>query len=217
MPASTRHIEILVDRSGSMGSIKLDMEGGLKTFLETQRKEVDLPTTVSLAQFDDVYEVVYTGEDLATLDTDYDLEPRGLTALRDAIGKSVTSLRLKLKEKPKEERPEVVMVIITDGIENASREYEQTTIRQLLKKAQAKWEWTIIYLGANQDAIEEADKLGIRREASITYDVAHVHTSWEGTSKMVARGAVSGTYAFHADEREAAVGASSPEDVPVAE
>ena len=112
-------ITVILDRSGSMSTIKTDMEGGLNSFFAKQR-ELDGLCKVSLHQFDDKYETVFENKDIADV-PEVKLEPRGMTALLDAIGKTVNSLGLRLSELNESDRPgKVVVLIITDGFENHS-------------------------------------------------------------------------------------------------
>src|SRR4051812_37552312 len=111
---------LLLDRSGSMQSIKSDIEGGFAAFDEEQRAAAG-QCRATLAQFDDVYEVVYParpGADAPPLE----LQPRNMTALHDAIGRLVTDAGQTLAALPEDERPGTVIVaIMTDGLENASK------------------------------------------------------------------------------------------------
>jgi hypothetical protein len=200
---NSRFIAIVLDRSGSMQSVKTDTEGGLKAFLDAQR---DAPgdTTVSLYQFDTEHETVY--ENLA-LDQvpEYKLIPRGGTALLDAIGFTVAAVKAKIKALGPDDRPgEVIMVILTDGEENSSREYTLPAVKKLIEKRREKG-WQVLFLGADQDAITVAANMGIGAGQTIAYASAHTASTMTSAGHMVARGTASGLYEFTDDERSAAL------------
>ncbi len=162
------HIAFLLDRSGSMMSIKSDTEGGFDAYIETQRKQSGR-CTVTLAQFDDEYEEVYAGRAVATVPK-LDLQPRGSTALNDSIATLVRSTGAYLSAMPEKRRPgSVIFGIMTDGMENASREWTRPAIKALIEEHEQKYDWTFSYLGANQDAIEVGESMGIPAARSLTY------------------------------------------------
>jgi hypothetical protein len=161
-------ITMVLDRSGSMQSIKDDTIGGFDAFISEQRR---LPgrCTVSLVQFDNVYEEVYTGRDLADVPS-LTLVPRGSTAMLDAIGRAVNAAGARLAAMPEDGRPGTVIVgIMTDGLENASREFTYPTVKALIQQQEQVYGWTFMYMGANQDAIEVGASLGVARDRSLTY------------------------------------------------
>lgn len=202
MPDSNRrHIAIVLDRSGSMMTVKSDTEGGLKAFLEAQTGAPG-ETTVSLYQFDDRYEAVYENTPLSEIPA-YRLAPRGMTALLDAIGRTVITVGEQLAARSEDERPgEVVLVILTDGQENASREYAEGTIRNLISRQQDQYGWKFVFLGADQDAFEVSGGLGIGRESTLSYGSDHTKRSMTNAGHMVARGTRTGDYAFTDAERD---------------
>lgn len=172
-------VTVLLDRSGSMQSIKTDTEGGFNAFVEDQKR---LPgeCRLTLVQFDNEYEFVYRGVPVADV-APLNLMPRGGTALLDAIGRSISETGERLAKLPEHQRPQnVVFVIITDGQENASREYGRERVFAMVKHQSSKYNWQFIYLGANQDAIAVGGSFGVNANACANY----------GTSKE----AVAGTY-----------------------
>ncbi|MFC4124351.1 vWA domain-containing protein [Nocardia rhizosphaerae] len=161
-------IAVLLDRSGSMQSIKADTEGGLAAFFEQQR-EVPKRVEVTLAQFDTTYEVVYTNRPLAEVPPP-NLVPRGGTALYDAVGKLVTDVGAELAARPEHERPgTVIVVVLTDGHENSSREWTNEAVRSLIEQQEDQYDWTFLFLGANMDAVAIGTSLGIAPGQAITY------------------------------------------------
>lgn len=207
MPDNTtvtnRHIVILMDRSGSMDSCRTDTEGGLRAFLADQNSEFPTGTRVSLYEFDTEYGTVYENEPLSTV-PDYTLKPRGGTALLDAIGRTITTVKAKRKALPKADRPDVIMVIVTDGHENSSHEFSHATVKEMIEKRTGKG-WVFVYLGANQDAITVAASMGISRDGSMTYDTANVAAAFTSTSGLVTRGSKGGSYSFTDEDRTSAV------------
>ena len=179
-------IVMLLDRSGSMRSLRDDMIGGFDEFIRTQRDEPGR-CTVSLFQFDTHFDTVYQGlsvHDVPSLV----LEPRGSTALLDAIGRVVHDTGARLAALPEAERPGTVIVgIITDGHENASHRYSNRDIREMLDHQERMYDWTFLYLGANQDAIEVGRSLGVAAERSLTYGGDKVADAMKAYGSRVSR------------------------------
>lgn len=161
-------IMLVLDRSGSMASIQSATEEAINGFVEEQKK---LPgrATIAIAQFDNVYEVVNASIPPEQVPR-YVLRPRNSTALLDAIGKSIHDFGAELAAKPETERPgTVILAIMTDGYENSSREFSYADIEKLVTRQQDEWNWTILYLGANQDAIATGAQMGMRMNTSMSY------------------------------------------------
>lgn len=198
-----RHIAVILDRSGSMQAVKTDTEGGLAAFLEAQH-EAPGTTTVSLYQFDDQYEAVYERKPLADVPP-FKLHPRGATALLDAVGRTITTLGEHLAGTQEADRPgEVIIVILTDGHDNASTEYTKTGVKQLITQQQDEYGWKFVFLGADQDAFDAAEGIGIGRATTLSYSSHTTRSSMTNAGHMVARGTQSGLYAFNDSERAAA-------------
>lgn len=162
------HLYFLLDRSGSMQSIKSDIEGGFAAFVDEQRQAPGA-CRVTLAQFDDHYDVVYADRDVADVPP-LDLQPRSRTALHDAMGRLVTDAGAELARLPEERRPGTVIVaVMTDGLENASREWTAPAIKALVEQQTQQWGWQFMYLGADQDAVEVGTSLGVPAAQSMTY------------------------------------------------
>ena len=127
------HLYFLLDRSGSMQSIKSDIEGGFAAFVDEQRKGAG-ECRATLAQFDDVYELVYADRPLVDVPP-LDLQPRNMTALHDAMGRLITDAGASLAALPEDQRPGTVIVaIMTDGLENASKEWTGAAIKALVEQ-----------------------------------------------------------------------------------
>lgn len=202
------HYVMIIDRSGSMQSIKDDTNGGIRDFIDTQLKGVDKnKRTISLFQFDTEHDCVHDFELLEKAKA-YKLEPRGGTALLDAIGYAITSVGGKLKDTPEDERPGQVMVVIaTDGRENSSREYtKRADIRKMIEHQQDKYGWRFTYIGANQDSFAEAGSLGIPLAGIMDYDMRNARVGWNITATATAEGTAPTSKIFYTNEqREEAV------------
>lgn len=161
-------IAFLLDRSGSMQSIKSDVIGGFDAFL-TEQRAGDGECRVTLAQFDDEYEVVYhavpVGEEPAL-----ELNPRGMTALLDSMGKLITDTTAEIAALGEDDKPgSVIVAIMTDGMENSSREWSRPAIKSLVEQQTSECGWEFLYMGADQDAVEVGRDLGVKAEQAVTY------------------------------------------------
>lgn len=171
MKNKTADISIVLDRSGSLESIAGSTIEGFNEFIKTQ-KAVPVETTLTLAQFDDEYELVHKGIPIGEV-PDLDKEtfvPRYSTALLDAIGKIIDDTGERLSALPDDQRPaKVAIVIITDGYENDSHQFSWKDINEKISHQREVYKWEFLFLGANQDAIATAANVGIRRSSSLTY------------------------------------------------
>ena len=166
MKSGYTHITFILDRTGSMDQIKSDTIGGFNTFIDEQKK-VKGYCTITLAQFDsqDPYEIL---NDMAPLDAVKKLStdnfiPRGMTPLRDAIGRGINETGAKLAAMDEKDRPEkVIFVILTDGLENDSKEFDHSQILKMITRQKDEFNWDFVYLGANQDAIQVGTSMGIK-------------------------------------------------------
>lgn len=177
-------ITVILDRSGSMSTIQPSMEDGINKFFEDQKKANIGKCLASLYQFDVFYEPVFEGVPIAEVPKVV-LEPRSMTALLDAIGKTVTNTGSRLRQMPESDRPgKVIIVIITDGLENASTEFTLSSIREIIRVQSEVYKWEFLFLGANQDAIQVAGHMGIPYAASMTFDPSKggVYAALQATS-----------------------------------
>lgn len=185
------HIAILIDRSGSMASIAKDMEGGIKTLLQDQ-KESPGTVSVSLAKFDDQYELVY---DFAKIEdcSDFEIKPRGGTALYDASFFLIDGVSKKIQLMDSDEMPEkVLVVIITDGQNNVSKSFDAKTIKDLISSKQVREEnhpaWEFVFLGANFDVEQEAVQgLNVAVNSTLNYSTDSVMNTMQSLSQSITR------------------------------
>lgn len=164
----------ILDRSGSMNSMLTETIEGFNTFISEQQK-VKGKARVTLVQFAHDYEVMYSGvklKNVPLLDTNT-FKPCGMTALLDAIGKTLTEQKARIETEKWADK--VIVVILTDGHENSSQEFDSTTVKKLTQDAQ-NGNWSFIYLGANQDAIVVAQKFGIDTNSALNMVSAYAAT-----------------------------------------
>jgi uncharacterized protein YegL len=162
-------IIFVIDRSGSMSNIAKDMDGGLENFIKNQKDQKLGQCDVSLYEFDDEYNVVYENMDISNIKK-YKILPRGGTAMFDAVARTINAVGINLSQTKEEDRPDrVLFVIITDGYENASKEFSGNQVQDLIKHQTEKYNWTFTYLGANQDAFRAGGGIGVDRSKILNY------------------------------------------------
>lgn len=179
-------ITIVLDRSGSMESCRSDAEGGVNAFVKNQQEQPG-DALLTLVQFDTDYEFVHRALPIRNVPL-YSLRPRGATALLDAVGRAVTETGIRLGGMPENARPGlVIFVIVTDGHENSSREFSRDKVREMIKHQSEVYNWQFIFLGANQDAFDEAEQMAICRAGAATYSNHRSHEAYQATSASVVR------------------------------
>ena len=159
---------LVLDKSGSMQGLESDTIGGFNSMIEKQ-KELAIPVRVTAVLFNDELDVLYTHKDIRYVRplTAKEYEVGGTTALLDAVGNTI--LRVEREPAVTREGTKVIFVIITDGMENASTEFSKAKIKEMISDKQEMEGWDFIYLGANIDAVEEADAIGVQRSNAVTY------------------------------------------------
>lgn len=204
------HIAVILDRTGSMESIRDDTIGGFNTFLGEQKKAAG-QATLTLVQFDsqDPYEVVHRFEKIQNVPelTRETFVPRASTPLLDALGRGINDLEHSLAEIKEEDKPmRVVMVVITDGQENASREFRRDQIQKMIQNKQEKADWQFVFLSADLAAIQDALRSGIRANAAMAYDKNAKGTAaaWASASDRISdyRAARSQEVSFTDEDRD---------------
>lgn len=161
----------ILDRSGSMHGLEKDTIGGFNSMLEKQRKETG-EAMISTLLFDNYTEVIHDRVDIKQVKnlTDREYYVKGCTALLDAVGGAIHHIGNIHKYARKEDIPEkTLFVIITDGMENSSKNYTYSKVRSMIERQKSKFGWEFIFLGANIDAEGEAEKFGIGRDMAVTY------------------------------------------------
>ncbi len=186
MRSDLTDITLVVDRSGSMQEIRSDAEGGINAFIEQQAGEPG-EVLLTLVQFDTEYEFIHRGVPIEQVDQ-YELQPRGATALLDAVGRAIHETGQRLAQMKESDRPGlVIFVIMTDGLENSSREFTKSQIRAMIEEQQSKYNWHFTFLGADQDAFAEAGSLGINAAGAAMFSKDRVAAAYAGTSAKVKR------------------------------
>lgn len=178
----------ILDRSGSMGGLESDTIGGFNGMLLKQKKEAG-EANVTTVLFDDQLEIVHDRFPINVVNplTDEDYYVRGCTALLDAVGstvKKIENIQNRLPEELKAEK--IIFVITTDGQENASQEYSARMVKKMIERNQEKG-WQFLFLGANMDAVKEAEKIGIRKSHAASYrnDSKGVQLNYQVTGKLL--------------------------------
>jgi uncharacterized protein YegL len=199
------HLCLIVDRSGSMYSIASDMDGAILALLEDQEA---LPgrLVVDMVTFDTEVEMAYVSAEVKDIKAPI-IRPRGGTALNDAVGKTVVRLGEKFAKMSEDERPgTVVMVVVTDGGENASRWFTKEQVKELVTRQTEVYKWTFIYLAANVDAFATGGDYGFAKGSTIAYAASSLGTKMSmGSASRGIRDAREGnTVEFSDEERIAA-------------
>lgn len=181
-------IVVVLDKSGSMASTKDDVIGGFNRFLEEQ-KALPGECTLSLVLFDTHYDLrqALPVRDVQPLD-DKAYIPGGMTALLDAVGKAVNETGRRLAALDESQRPnKVIVVVITDGQENSSREHGLKAVRDMVEHQQTKYSWKFIFLGADIDSFAEASRIGISKDFAINFTKSQkgVECLYKGVSQAV--------------------------------
>lgn len=171
MKKGLTELVFILDRSGSMCGLESDTIGGFNSMLEKQKNEPG-DAIITTVLFDDRYELLHDRINIRGVSpiTDKEYFVRGTTALLDAVGRTINKIANAQKHTASNERAENVMfVIITDGMENSSREFSFKKVREMIERQKNKYGWEFIFLGANIDAIAAAEQFGIHRDRAANY------------------------------------------------
>lgn len=180
----------ILDKSGSMSGLESDTIGGFNAMLQKQ-KALPGECRITTVLFDNRYELLHDRIDIRAVSpmTDKEYQVGGSTALLDAIGRTIRKLVGVQRNTAEEYRAEKVMfVIITDGAENASREYSVQKIRAMIEHEKENYGWEFIFLGANIDAVETAGRFGIAPDRAVDYvpDSVGTELNFQAMSETVA-------------------------------
>lgn len=191
MKNNITELVFILDRSGSMGGLEGDTIGGFNSMIEKQKKQ-DGKAYVSTILFDNVSEVIHDRVSLEKIQpmTDKEYFVRGCTALLDAIGGAIHHIGNIHKYARKEDVPEhTLFVITTDGMENASHNYDLKTVKKMIERQQKKYGWEFLFIGANIDAVQTAGSFGIPNNRAVNYnaDGGGTRIVYESVSNAVSR------------------------------
>lgn len=207
---NVQEVVAIVDRSGSMSGKEDDTIGGINsTFevLKNEKLESDI-INVSLKLFDHEEFLLYRSVDINNVRplSKNDYQPRGQTALLDAIGNTLTFFMEK-KILDKNVFSSCLIYIVTDGYENASLTFTKDKIKNMIKEAEENYNIKIIYLGANQDAILEASKYGISMENALNYDETNENciSAYRSAASVANRQRSGASTSFTQAERNASI------------
>lgn len=160
-------IIIVLDRSGSMSTIRDDVENGLNEFIRKQKLEPGY-ARVTFVKFDDKIETEFIRMNLTSVEK-LTLEPRNMTALYDAVGKTINEVGDRLSKLHEFERPgKVIFVIVTDGYNNASKEFTRQKVADMIAHQRDKYSWQFVFIGADIDAYEEGGAIGVYANSSLS-------------------------------------------------
>src|SRR5690625_3390356 len=174
MDETMTEIIFLLDRSGSMSGLEKDTIGGFNSFIEMQCK---LPGKIRLTTvlFDNQYEILWNGIDATDAKlTERDYFVRGSTALLDAVGKTIVKVNQSLTKRNSTSSDQVIFVITTDGMENASREFTHEQVKEMINHQKSHHDWKFIFMGANMDTIEEANHIGISNDETYYFEATQM-------------------------------------------
>jgi hypothetical protein len=213
------HWALIVDRSGSMQRIVTDMNGAIEALVKDQ-ETVPGRLSIDVTTFENDT-VEFVGRDMTpqgVLELCPLVVPRGMTALYDAIGKTVVTLGAHLAKMDEVARPgKVLVAIVTDGLENSSKEWRLQAVNDLITEQREKYGWEFTFLGANMDAVAVAGDMGIPRGSSMTFattgaGVAGMTTSLTaGMRRYRSAGPGGQSISYTEQERDAAMG-EEPDD-----
>lgn len=179
MPNNITELVFILDRSGSMSGLEGDTIGGFNSLIEKQKKQ-DGECFVTTVLFDNELETIHDRAELSQIKpmTEDDYTVRGCTALIDAIGSTIEHIERIHKYARAEDVPvHTMFVIMTDGMENASRKYSSRKVKKMIERRKEADSWEFLFIGANIDAVETAADFGIGRERAVNY-----HADRKGTS-----------------------------------
>lgn len=183
-------IVFILDRSGSMSGLEEDTIGGYNSMLNKQQKE-EGEAIVTTVLFNHEYEIIHDRANIKEIKpiTEREYFVRGSTALLDAVGRTIDKIVRATRNTKKEYQADKLMfVIITDGMENASREYKYEQIKRMIERQKEEYKWEFVFLGANIDAISTAERFGIGEDRAANYnpDSQGTQLNYEAVSEMIA-------------------------------
>ena len=202
-------ITVVLDRSGSMESTRDDAMNGFNALVADQ-KRVPGDAWLSLVQFDDRYQIDYTEMPMALVPelTPDTYQPRGSTALLDALGRTIDAIGSRLAARPEAARPDkVVVVTITDGMENASHTFNAAAVGAKIAHQRDVYKWEFLFVGSNQDAIMTAAKMNIPAAQALSYMPGSRGTraAFDAIGDMLSAERLGGRGIFTDDQREEAM------------
>jgi hypothetical protein len=214
MKKGLTYIIFVIDRSGSMSSIKADMIGGFNSFIKAQRDANIGDCRVFAYQFDTEYSTIFENLDVNKVPdlTDKTYQPRGGTALYNSLGKTITDIGAKLAALPESERPEKVLVVtITDGEDNSTLDnfrdavkYTADVVKGMVTHQTEAYKWDFAYIGANQDAWAVGGSMGVSNNLNYVADSHGTAMAFQNLTKSTLsyRSAPKAAFAFQPEDED---------------
>ena len=181
MKSNLLHICFVLDESGSMYNSVDDVIGGFQKLIDEQKGEKNGECIISLYRFSDTVKKDYIGKPVDEV-SKLIYSPGGCTAMNDGVGTAIDEIGKWLSDMDESERPSKnIIVIMTDGQENASKEYNFDTVKAKIKHQEEKYSWTFVYMGTNLQDLKDANRLGIKMRSvsgsrNITANYSHIDT-----------------------------------------
>lgn len=198
MKTDYTHIGMILDRSGSMSSCWSDVVGGYKQLVDDNKADSG-KCTFTVAAFDTEYELIEDFSDIQNVNSALTVKPRGGTALLDAIGKTIVSIGEKLAKLDEDDRPMKVMILVqTDGKENASKEFKKDDIKKLIDEHTNVYNWQFQFLGSDLNSLEDAMSYGFRKSNISTVQLVENQEAWSTISRKTKMARSADTYETYA-------------------
>lgn len=181
MKSNLLHICFVLDESGSMYNSVDDVIGGFQKLIDEQKGEKNGECIISLYRFSDTVKKDYIGKPVDEV-SKLIYSPGGCTAMNDGVGTAIDEIGKWLSDMNESERPSKNMIVImTDGQENASKEYNFDTVKAKIKHQEEKYSWTFVYMGTNLQDLKDANRLGIKMRSvsdsrNIVANYSHIDT-----------------------------------------
>ena len=181
MKSNLLHICFVLDESGSMYNSVDDVIGGFQKLIDEQKGEKNGECIISLYRFSSTVKKDYIGKPVNEVPKLY-YSPGGCTAMNDGVGTAIDEIGKWLSDMNESERPSKnIIVIMTDGQENASKEYNFDTVKAKIKHQEEKYSWTFVYMGTNLQDLKDANRLGIKMRSvsgsrNIAANYSHIDT-----------------------------------------
>lgn len=181
MKSNLLHICFVLDESGSMYNSVDDVIGGFEKLIDEQKGEKNGECIISLYRFSNTVKRDYIGKPVGEVPK-LTYSPGGCTAMNDGVGTAIDEIGKWLSDMDESERPSKNMIVImTDGKENASKEYDFYVVKGKIKHQEEKYSWTFVYMGINLQDLKDANRLGIKMRSvsssrNIAANYSHINT-----------------------------------------
>ena len=181
MKSNLLHICFILDESGSMYNSVDDVIGGFQKLIDEQKGEKNGECIISLYMFSDTVKKYYIGKPVNEVPR-LTYSPGGCTAMNDGVGTAIDEIGKWLSDMEESERPSKNMIVImTDGKENASKKYDFDVVKKKIKHQEEKYSWTFVYMGTNLQDLRDANRLGIKMRSvsdsrNITANYSYIDT-----------------------------------------